>query len=167
MIIGSRTIVTDVGGAMRGWLVFLIESRLPSVLSLSDRPYGGEVTEQQAHSEMNADARRLHASIVSLDREQLDALAQQDDDGHSGQELVERVLRYWDRPRLDGVDWLRTGPGASRRRSRSSCRTTKESYGVGEDAMLAGDGFADVHATVLEDRPDDWIVQVHWHTWDR
>jgi len=33
--------------------------------------------------------------------------------------------------------------------------------------MLAGDSFPDVHGTFIEDQGNNWLVEIHWDTWDR
>lgn len=169
MITGSRVLPTDVGGVMRGWLVFSVEGfRMPSVLTLPDQPYGGEVDPQEAHIRLNESGTELHQRLVALDEEQLFALAQQtEEDDHTGAELVERLLRYWDRPRLEGVDWMRVYTTQQLTTVRNRFQEHDYVLAVGDAVMLAGDGFADVHGTVEEVGEDAWVVRVHWREWDR
>jgi hypothetical protein len=168
MILGSRTLVTDVGGALRGWLIYVAEGlRMPSVLSLPDQPFGARVRREEAHLAVNQEGSRLHEQLNALTEDQLRALAAPNEGGRTGHELVARVLRYWDRPRLVGVDWRRVGPASETTKVTKWIQEEDWDLAPGDAVMLAGDGFEDVHATVVEDLGKDWRVRLHWHEWDR
>lgn len=139
MIAGSRTLATDTGSAIRAWLVFTTDaSRLPVILSLGEWPYGSQQTPMSAHFSANDASRELLGRVRTLNDDQVLALVQQDD-GRAGNALVERILRYWERPRLFGVDWLRFGPPRTPTFISAIGQDSDHKLEVGSKVMLAGD----------------------------
>lgn len=160
---GSRMLVTDTGTAIRGWLLANVDgSRLPLSLRLVGQTYGEEMTPSQAHDAVNRDGAHLHQRLIELTPGQLHAVAEQDGDEVLGHELLDRVLRYWDWPRLYGVDWTRVSRAVE---VVSIPRVLQEqgwALSPGDRVMVAGDGFLDVHGTVLSQTDEYWRVRLRW-----
>lgn len=160
---GSRTLATDTGVAVRGWLIFAAaSSRLPVVLALGDYAYTDELTRQAAQNDLNQAGLSLLEQVRGMASDQILALLQQED-GRLGAALVDRIIRFWDRPRLEGIDWLRTGAHAERVVVAKIWQDERLRLPAGTAVMVAGDGFNDVHGTVTEDRESDWLVELHWN----
>lgn len=161
---GSTTISADVGGAIRGWLVLTTDAaRGPVVLDLVDEPYGTDRTRNEANLAVNEQARKLWQKLLTLSEDQTIALLQQG--GHfSGVELVERILRYADRPRLDAIDWLRTPTSAATVTVPKWTQDHDWDLPAGTKVMLGGDGFEDLHGEVVEEHEGSWVVQIFWET---
>jgi len=160
-------LATDTGDAIRAWLVFVVDcSRVPALFMLGDRPYTDDETRLAAHLASNVAGRELLQRLRGLTEDQLRALLQQDN-GFLDEPLLDRTLRFWDRPRLEGVDWLRCGPTKTATTYVSSVHQDVEWHLVPDSpVMLAGDGFPDVHAVVREDAPDGWVVDLLWNQID-
>jgi hypothetical protein len=162
-VTGSRVLVTDIGSALRGWLLLATpHSSLPVVLPLADQPYEPD-TQSAAHMAVGAEGRALARRIDDLSDDQVVALVQQEgDDRHSGAELVDRLVRYWDRPRLLGVDWTVTGRDGTRAFVPNVRQERDWELTQGEEVMVASDGFPDVHCSVVERRGTGWLVDLNW-----
>ena len=164
---GSRVLVTDTGTAIRGWLLANVDgSRLPLALRLVGQTYGEEMTSSQAHDAVNRDGTHLHQRLMDLAPGQLHAVAEQDGDEVLGHELLDRVLRYWDRPRLYGVDWTRASRALEVVSIPRELQNQDWTLSPGDKVMVAGDGFLDVHGTVVSQSEEHWRVRLRWEAWE-
>lgn len=165
LVQGSRVISSDIGGAIRSWLVFTTAgSRLPVVLNLSDEPYADHVTRVDAGHASSQQARVLLGKLRALDDDQMTALLQQEGGSYSGTALVDRILKFWGLPRLEAIDWLHSRRGTDTVTVPKWIQDHEWTIAAYDPVMLAGDGFPDLHGTVTEDRSDAWVVRIEWDT---
>lgn len=68
---------------------------------------------------------------------------------------------------MDGVDWLRVGPDRETTVVPKIFQDDEFDLAPGDQVLLAGDRFLDVHADVLEIRETGWVVPLYWDVWDR
>lgn len=166
LIAGSRALVTDTGTTIRSWLIFGTDLNwTPTILALEDRPYASEEGRAAARDAADASCSDLLDRLRALDDDQLQALVQQVG-GRAAAALLDRILRYWDRPRLFGVDWLRCGPSRQTTFMSAVGQDQDWDLATGTKVMLAGDGFPDLHGTVLEVKDDGWLVELLWNAPD-
>lgn len=160
---GSTCISTDVGAAVRGWLVFTTDAaRGPVVLDLVDEPYGTDRTRVDAVIAVNEQASRLWQKLGTLSENQVIALLQQEGGHYAGVDLVDRILAYADRPRLDTIDWLRTPTSAETVAIPKWTQDHDWDLPVGARVLLGGDGFEDLHGEVVEENERDWLIRILW-----